>query len=915
LIVNTNGQRLALADVGGRAPRLIDVDRSTPSVTHLRVEGRPIDVAASPDGSAAHVLRSVAGDIAIVDLWRIQRVERRLSLPGTPKVLTSRSAGDGASSLIAGLHDPDQLWFHPPITCRNPADGEPGCSGFDAEATELPVPGRISDLELGPRERRLYVTYRNRAFLSVVALSSSTSLADRGLQCRGARTSPPCEVERVGLTTGCSDGVDNDGDGEIDENDPQCFGPKGAESPEGIGRVATGPCVDGVDNDGDGDVDREDPECQSPAQPSESEPLVDVSRPMPCDNGEDDDGDGRTDAAEDPGCYGPSGSTETETPPSGATAVSAGPMGRFVYVADGSDSQILTIDAERLSLIDTARAKTPSAAAFGGEIGISIGDQPASVVGTVDREVVWTDPENASHGIVRYRYGVYAPADDGRLYRADAAEAYCEVTESDRDALLTNSDFRLGSEAFVASEERRCVTTPAFPIEAETPMGMDDPCQSVEACRTCLETDGEGSGTAEACSDVCSDFQSQREACRVQGRRLDPSDATRLVVNPTFSLRDRNGTSGELRDAGTCTEPNAYLQTLREFVDANPDAPTSFGCFSSLRPQPLSRFASDEALDEDTLDAVPRADLLTQTDLVLEPPTGGDSNGDDGGEGVQETIVSSTYDRRVRNENWRVVYEGVLPGTRRGDGLLVTRDEMSSDDASQSELTIGGLDLCRAGVREGDRLKIRTSPRRGSEAPEACRAFRNQTRVFGIEQVRSHSVTLVPLDDSEEDPDEGSGERDEADSFPARAPFRECFPEGLKIEIRPDDEWIVVGSESGFVSSRTSSMGVCIPRFGGDDRRRGGRVETGEIFTGPYLEFRLREGRVEPIRNDDSEFSYQFRTRRAFTPSRSSIGTLLPSDAGLFTSIRGGDKLMISDASNDTIFVRNLGIGGSAVLR
>lgn len=46
----------------------------------------------------------------------------------------------------------------------------------------------------------------------------------------------------------CNDGVDNDGDGLIDMEDPDCSG-------------ATEICNDGVDNDRDGLIDMEDPDC------------------------------------------------------------------------------------------------------------------------------------------------------------------------------------------------------------------------------------------------------------------------------------------------------------------------------------------------------------------------------------------------------------------------------------------------------------------------------------------------------------------------------------------------------------------------------------------------------------------------------------------------------------------------------
>jgi hypothetical protein len=87
----------------------------------------------------------------------------------------------------------------------------------------------------------------------------------------------------------CSDGIDNDGDGLTDGDDPGCV----VEPPaiEGEGGVAS--CADGLDNDGDELVDGEDPDCQGPTKGGEPTGL--------CSDGEDNDGDELTDE-EDPDC-------------------------------------------------------------------------------------------------------------------------------------------------------------------------------------------------------------------------------------------------------------------------------------------------------------------------------------------------------------------------------------------------------------------------------------------------------------------------------------------------------------------------------------------------------------------------------------------------------------------------------------
>ena len=90
-----------------------------------------------------------------------------------------------------------------------------------------------------------------------------------------------------GSELNCSNGIDDDSDGQIDCLDPDCVGDPACAAP--------GPevCTGGADEDGDGLVDCADPDCfTDPACAAGSEN---------CSNGVDDDGDGLVDCA-DPDC-------------------------------------------------------------------------------------------------------------------------------------------------------------------------------------------------------------------------------------------------------------------------------------------------------------------------------------------------------------------------------------------------------------------------------------------------------------------------------------------------------------------------------------------------------------------------------------------------------------------------------------
>jgi hypothetical protein len=98
----------------------------------------------------------------------------------------------------------------------------------------------------------------------------------------------------------CSDGIDNDGDGQIDYPDDL-----GCDSPSDDSEDSTPKpqCDDGRDNDGDGKTDYpNDPGCFASLADSEEDDCPDGPNCPQCANGIDDDGNGQTDFPDDPGC-------------------------------------------------------------------------------------------------------------------------------------------------------------------------------------------------------------------------------------------------------------------------------------------------------------------------------------------------------------------------------------------------------------------------------------------------------------------------------------------------------------------------------------------------------------------------------------------------------------------------------------
>ncbi|HII71147.1 TPA: PKD domain-containing protein [Candidatus Woesearchaeota archaeon] len=103
--------------------------------------------------------------------------------------------------------------------------------------------------------------------------------------------SNPSDNDEYNYLPQCADGVDNDGDGLVDLNDPGCSGLSDDDEHNLLPQ-----CSDGIDNDNDELVDMQDPGCSSPQDNSED----DVVLPQ-CSDGLDNDGDGLVDLY-DPGC-------------------------------------------------------------------------------------------------------------------------------------------------------------------------------------------------------------------------------------------------------------------------------------------------------------------------------------------------------------------------------------------------------------------------------------------------------------------------------------------------------------------------------------------------------------------------------------------------------------------------------------
>ncbi|MDY0000637.1 MAG: hypothetical protein RBU30_05025, partial [Polyangia bacterium] len=119
----------------------------------------------------------------------------------------------------------------------------------------------------------------------------------------------------------CDNGIDDDGDGLVDCDDPGCAGEAGCLVED---------CDNGVDDDGDNLVDCADPDC------AQAPPCL---PPEDCDNGLDDDGDGRADCADEE-CAGTAGCLGSDC----VVNADLGRLGRGAMVSASFDTRLATHD-------------------------------------------------------------------------------------------------------------------------------------------------------------------------------------------------------------------------------------------------------------------------------------------------------------------------------------------------------------------------------------------------------------------------------------------------------------------------------------------------------------------------------------------------------------------------------------------
>lgn len=320
----------------------VDTDVTIPGYTRLHVGGYLSDLVAHPSSAQAYAVDTAGRRLIVVEPASLEWFE--IALPFVPgKLLVDPLRGDLLITVPSSGH-----------IARFSLDE----AGVPGEPTMFAVAGSPSALATSADGTVIAVAHLHQRHLSIL---DPESLA---------------EVSRVGIVEACQDGLDNDGDGVADRDDPGCTvaadndeadpiictdepETEGAEPVDGcIAQSELPGCANGLDDDGDGDVDLDDAGCRDRSDWTEDSDSLNLAEadgnPFPCDNDLDDDGDGLADFPADPDCFSRGDKGERGLPdPMASLAVS--PDGRLAYVAYPGRLQIAVVDLDAGSLLDVNR--------------------------------------------------------------------------------------------------------------------------------------------------------------------------------------------------------------------------------------------------------------------------------------------------------------------------------------------------------------------------------------------------------------------------------------------------------------------------------------------------------------------------------------------------------------------------------
>lgn len=266
----------------GQGIRSFDNLPGTPGNNGIRLDGQIEKNTAAHFAGIQWVATSGPNTLTAVNLLSGKRVP---TLQGAEQqfidypISDLASVHEGGWLIASNPRDRELIAYQPTFHCN----GQNERHELDCNLTvDLGDPLHIA-LEGSPRhiatspQGDVYVSAESVPYLTRISLNDDECPAHS-----------PCKIP---ITYTCNDGIDNDGNGLIDAEDPSCYGPWMNEGETFV----DADCADGIDNDGDGHIDALDPKCTWRNYGDED------GSDNSCSDGIDNDGDGLIDA-EDPKC-------------------------------------------------------------------------------------------------------------------------------------------------------------------------------------------------------------------------------------------------------------------------------------------------------------------------------------------------------------------------------------------------------------------------------------------------------------------------------------------------------------------------------------------------------------------------------------------------------------------------------------
>ena len=297
-----------------------DVDRSIPGNTSIFVDDVITDVETHPRGDFIFTVNSTTASLTVIredSLLPSHTVELGVTAPLVEALVTPSAT---APLTAAWWQAPALAYISAPragevLVVDLDALGDPAATADSVIidrlvlSSEGAIPGALAADDAG-----LYVAvgHLDEAAVTLIDRADPTRQQRIALEPSSCESGYFTEVIEDLVDAGlCADGIDNDGDGLIDAEDPECAAGMAwegapaayAEDARRLRCPQRYECFDGVDNDGDGLIDAEDEDCADAPR---------WERPTPaCSDGMDNDGDGLIDAA-DPQCLNESDSSESD---------------------------------------------------------------------------------------------------------------------------------------------------------------------------------------------------------------------------------------------------------------------------------------------------------------------------------------------------------------------------------------------------------------------------------------------------------------------------------------------------------------------------------------------------------------------------------------------------------------------------